>query len=243
MSDPLLWLLALQGLLVAVLCLRRPPSGADAAGRGMAVAYAVVGLAVAAVYLGGTAWLALAGIRWLAWTLALVPFAPILLPLRDLGKPPLVKAVRRGELDSFRRLLEAGADAKRPGLLRLAAAWPVEMTTLLLQHGADPNAADQPLFRALEDDQRSDVAHALLAAGADANARNRKGQTPALAYAARRRPRTQPNWELLMTLLDHGADPKASTPDGATLESLIRTLHRGYGNPPMGYTKLLQRLK
>lgn len=242
MSDPLLWILALQGLLVAAILLRRPPSGADAAGRGMAFAYAVIGLGVAAVYLGGAAWLALAGIRWLAWTLALLPFAPILLPLRDLGKPPVVKAVRRGELQDLRRLLEAGADAERPGLLSLAARWPVEITALLLKHGADPNGPDRPLFRALEDDQRGDVARALLDAGADVNVRNAKGFTPALAYAARPRPRTLPDFDLLMTLLDHGADPKASTPDGATLEALLRAMPRGYGAPPLGYTKLLQRL-
>lgn len=94
----------------------------------------------------------------------------------EFGTTPLINACREGHLKVVRLLVERGADVHQrsrgdfamPPIL-LAAHHP-EVLTFLLEHGADPNAADEsgrvPLHRALWM-PCVECIRILLAAGAD----------------------------------------------------------------------------
>ena len=144
------------------------------------------------------------------------------------GNTPLLFAVRAGHLESARRLIAAGADVND------ADAWGVSATTLaahggqtdlvvlLLDRGADPNAADAGFAALHEAVMRNDLraARALLDAGADPSVRletwtpTRRasrdlhyppsfvGATP--FWLAARFART----DLMQVLVDHGADAR-----------------------------------
>lgn len=82
----------------------------------------------------------------------------------------------------------------------------------LLAHGADPNQTWgvngwTPLMHAIHKNQKASV-EALLAGGADVNARARKGATALLMAAG------YGYADIVQVLLNHGADPYAETSDG-----------------------------
>jgi uncharacterized protein len=107
------------------------------------------------------------------------------------GRPgPLATAVRLGDVESVRLLLEHHADPNTPGLSDMLPLMSADAacTRLLIAHGARVNARSYsgltPLMAAAADRGPSAVERArlLLDMGADPNARDRYGQT-ALMHA------------------------------------------------------------
>jgi uncharacterized protein len=88
-------------------------------------------------------------------------------------------------------------------LMHAASGGRTAIVKLLLQHGADVNAANNhgatPLYAASLE-QHMDTALCLLAAGADVNAATDKGCNALMAAA------TSNNTALVQLLLSHGAD-------------------------------------
>ncbi len=152
------------------------------------------------------------------------------------GFAPLLFAARLGSLDAARLLLAAGAhvDVATPGgttaLVVAAHSGHGALAALLLEHGADPNAAGAgytALHAAvLRDDP--DLVGALLAHGANPNARLLRG-TPARRAAAdlafnKHWLGATPLWlaagfhrpALIQVLVAGGADPLLPRNDGTT---------------------------
>ncbi|HXU29070.1 MAG TPA: ankyrin repeat domain-containing protein [Thermoanaerobaculia bacterium] len=95
-------------------------------------------------------------------------------PPAEAGKSIVFQAVDTGEASYVRALVEAGADAKRaneygvPPLAEAARTGQLEMCEILLQGGADPNAAPGgfPLLYGPINEKHLDVVKLLLASGA-----------------------------------------------------------------------------
>jgi ankyrin repeat protein len=148
-------------------------------------------------------------------------------PGRD-GKTVLMHAARAENVDMVKKLVDQGADvnaADANGLtaLHLAAASPDDERALLMVGGlllkrADVHAQNvygkTPLFMATS----KYAIGLLLRAGADIEHRDRFGNT-ALTAAA-----TPPNWKphVMLALLEGGADPQATNPDGYSFLDLVR---------------------
>lgn len=135
-------------------------------------------------------------------------------PLQDI--PPLPSAVLRSDAAALGELLgthSANETWQGKPLLRLAASISSrEVIQQLLEHGAEVNGGDKwgdtPLMAAPHRDV--DTVAALLAAGADVNARNAFGCT-ALHYAVR-----VGSPDIVELLLRHGASVTAITAEGET---------------------------
>ena len=152
------------------------------------------------------------------------------------GATALLFAARVGDVESARLLLKAGADANdaQPdgvsALVLAAHSGQGAVAALLLEHGADPNAFGSGYSALHAAILRSDLnlVKALLARGADPNARIIKGtplrrdttdwnlpatligSTPYLLAARFLEP------EIMPVLVAGGADPALTMPDGAT---------------------------
>lgn len=154
------------------------------------------------------------------------------------GFTPLLFAAQQGSTESARLLLEAGADinaaAQKDGLPPLSlsiASGHGELPALLIARGADPNIADNRGYTALHyaaaeregELGRADLVQALIAKGANLNARITKdppraneggyalpGATP-IFMAAR-----IANLPAVKALLDAGADPLLATNNQTT---------------------------
>lgn len=144
--------------------------------------------------------------------------------------PPLLWAVRSGQLEVLKYLLSAGADPNGLGTwnqmaLPLTVDLPVEMSLeaakLLVDAGADVEVAHETWRTHLGEfttKGRLEVAELLIQHGADVNRKNRGGQTPlqALIYP--------PSWEErygdpllgVRFLLSHSADINALSDDDRT---------------------------
>jgi ankyrin repeat protein len=135
------------------------------------------------------------------------------------GMTALHWAAYHDDLDTARRLIAAGADAKvrsRYGVTPLSLACTngnAGLVTLLLDSGADANAAlpggETPLMTAARTGRLEPV-KALLATGVDVDARERKGQT-ALMWAA-----AEGHLEVVDALLGAGADFRTPLKSGFT---------------------------
>jgi ankyrin len=152
------------------------------------------------------------------------------------GATALLFAARVGDVESARLLLKAGADSNdaQPdgvsALVLAAHSGQGAVGALLLEHGADPNAFGSGYSALHAAILRSDLnlVKALLARGADPNARITKGtplrrdttdwnlpatligSTPYLLAARFLEP------EIMPVLVAGGADPALTMPDGAT---------------------------
>ena len=152
------------------------------------------------------------------------------------GFTALLFAARHGDIESARLLLDAGADLEGPAadgnspLVLAAVSGNARLAEFLLERGADPHAAGAG-YNALHAAvlrADADLLQALLAAGADPDARltrstpvprwtyqyvftlREKGGTPLLLAAKYLEP------ELMRLLTAAGADPRLTFDDGTT---------------------------
>ena len=132
------------------------------------------------------------------------------------GRTPLyVAATLPGGAPAARLLLEVGAnvdDSTLPGTTALfpAATTSAEMTKLLLDHGANPNARAKTDATPLLFTKGADVIALLLARGADVRARSKTGETALMETAIRG------DVAATRLLLDKGADVNAADHRGYT---------------------------
>ena len=152
------------------------------------------------------------------------------------GSTPILFAARNGDLESAKRLMAAGADVNDAApdgtsLLAFAAhSGHGSFAAYLLEHGADPNAeaSGYSALHAAVLRGDTDLVRALLARGANPNARLKRG-TP-----MRRASKdfgfhsewigATPFWlaarfadvRIMQQLIAGGADPRLSLPDGTT---------------------------
>ncbi|MFI5166988.1 MAG: ankyrin repeat domain-containing protein [Thermoanaerobaculales bacterium] len=142
----------------------------------------------------------------------------------DQGEDALDYAARKGALGTARILLAAGAnpnsrafDGVTPLMEGVAGDEPQAMTTLLLEHGANPRTATDKGWTALHTAAatcRAATVPLLVASGADPAARDAKGKTPLQAamwgYTAQ-----QPGFtETVSALLRVGANPNQRVDEG-----------------------------
>lgn len=133
-----------------------------------------------------------------------------------MGGTPLDNAIGGGHEDTFRLMLDRGASvgrvegAERPPLVQAAFSGRVAMVKTLLERGADIEAFDlgeedgkNALMYAAKY-SHAEVVRALLAAGANPNARNRVNRRTAMMYACGA---DNTNIEIIRMLLDVGGDP------------------------------------
>jgi uncharacterized protein len=128
------------------------------------------------------------------------------------GEDNLIVAVKRGDRQAVRALLQGGSRANAREVDGTTALhWAVraddlEMVRLLLDAGANVNAANRYGVTALSVGATNGsvaVLDRLLGAGADVNAALLEGETVLMTAARTGRPET------VKILLDHGADPNA----------------------------------
>jgi ankyrin repeat protein len=139
----------------------------------------------------------------------------------------LAEAAALDDTDRVTDLLDAGADvdARTPDgftPLHLAAFFGApRVAALLLRRGADAGAvADNPMrvqpLNSAAAGRHHEIAVALIAAGADIDARQEGGHTPLLAAAG------NGDADLARTLLAAGADPTLARDDGVGPADLAR---------------------
>jgi ankyrin repeat protein len=138
----------------------------------------------------------------------------------DLGMTPLALACTNGSAAMARLLLTAGAEpnrARKSGetpLMTAAFTGSLELVQTLLSHRADVNAVvtegKQTALMWATSEKHPAIVKALVAAGADVNARTTGGFS-ALLFAAR-----QGDTESGGVLLDAGADPNDRARDNST---------------------------
>src|SRR6185503_6553842 len=151
-------------------------------------------------------------------------------------------AVRAGAVDAARALLDAGADASETlpdgtSLLVLATLnQNYEVAAVLLDHGADANAAVRRWTRGfnLPGPEHRDglssleLARKLVARGADVNARQtgqREGGTTPFLLATK-----SLDLPYMHTLLELGADPALKADDGTTAVMVAAGVGQGQGS-------------
>ena len=127
--------------------------------------------------------------------------------------PPIIEALKAGDVETARTLIAAGADVNAPqGDRATALHWAahrndLDAVTLLIEAGADVNAANAlgatPLWLAAINGG-APMVERLLEAGADPNVSLKMGETP-LMTAAR-----SGSLQTVERLLDHGADINAA---------------------------------
>jgi uncharacterized protein len=131
---------------------------------------------------------------------------------------PLVQAAQQGDSQTLEALLSQSADPNQKdaggltALILSARAGSAPAVAALLRHGANPNVRGgihgwTPLMHAVHKNQLS-AAQALLDGGAQVDARGSSGETALMMAAG------YGYTPLVELLLQHGANPRAATPDG-----------------------------
>ncbi|HZF29098.1 MAG TPA: ankyrin repeat domain-containing protein [Gammaproteobacteria bacterium] len=162
------------------------------------------------------------------------------------GVAPLHEAAQTADPDLIRALLDAGAEADRAlpegetPLMLASRTSGVAAVKLLIEHGANVNVVERwqgqtPLMYAAAHD-RGGVAAALIAAGADKNAKTPRNDLPARLPAARFNVEfplggmtpvllaaRQGSADALRVLIQAGADLETRTPEG--FSALVLALH------------------
>ena len=143
------------------------------------------------------------------------------------GENALYMASSGGYANIVRQLLSHGADPTAECENELEFGWTplhvasshrsLEIARVLLEHGANPNALDHSGGTALHLTSEVTVVELLLQYGANLDVRDKRGWTP-LHKAA-----FYLNLQVLVVLLDRGADPHAKTNKGETLIQLANT--------------------
>lgn len=140
----------------------------------------------------------------------------------------LFQLVRSGDAERLKGLFERGfnapnvRDGKGNSLLMLASYnGQLEMTRVLLEHGGDPQLANDmgqiPLAgAAFKGDAQ--MARLLIEHGADVNARMPDGKTPLMFAAMFNRV------EIINLLLERGADASLQANDGSTAQSMAQAM-------------------
>lgn len=137
-----------------------------------------------------------------------------------------------GNTAAIRILIENGSKTT-PALVDAVSDLPAKTLVLLLDAGADPNVksdytGDPVLFSTIAaDSDKIDKAILLVQKGADVNATNSEGLTPAMFLA--NRAQTYDNWKdtwrfLYFLLSEAKADYLYKAKDGRTLQSMIREI-------------------
>ncbi len=140
----------------------------------------------------------------------------------------LFQLVRTGDAARLKGLFEKGFDApnirdgKGNSLLMLASYnGQLEMTRVLLEHGGDPQLANDmgqiPLAGAAFKGNTA-MAKLLLEHGADVNARMPDGKTPLMFAAMFNR------LEIIDLFLEYGVDASAKAYDGSTAQSMAQMM-------------------
>jgi ankyrin repeat protein len=140
----------------------------------------------------------------------------------------LFQLVRSGDAERLKKLFERGfnapniRDGKGNSLLMLASYnGQLEMTRVLLEHGADAQLANDmgqiPLAGAAFKGD-TEMAKLLIEHGADVNARMPDGKTPLMFAAMFNR------LEIIDLLLKHGADASLRSSDGSTAQTMAQIM-------------------
>ena len=134
----------------------------------------------------------------------------------------LMSATQTDDLEAVPLLLDWGVSVNfldpgwgddTPLVFAVRGSHPVDMTTLLLDRGADPNGTSKTSNKALWEAARSvhsELIPLLIAHGARIDARNDRGETPLMAAAGACAP-----WNI-PALLSAGANPKLTDSLGRT---------------------------
>jgi ankyrin repeat protein len=130
----------------------------------------------------------------------------------------LMIATQKPDFEIAKLLLERGADPNGDGKLLsiMAEAGQVGAVLFLLDAGADPNRSRRsggPALFGAANNFNVEMVLALLAKGADVNARDGRDRTPIFRVAQYNEPAAA---EMIRVLAEHGADLNARNGEGQT---------------------------
>ena len=151
----------------------------------------------------------------------------------------------KGNPETVRALLEAGADPEKSGmpeggnLLRFMTIVPspasVEVVRLLLKHGADPNARDphSGMTAMADAGDRPDLVRLLVEAGARIDDRLPGGESMLVRFVGLRQ------WDSALYLIEKGAKLDVTNPEGLSLDYYLKDWKDSvYGDHPEGWDKV-----